>query len=559
MKIFGKFLLAIAVMSLAVTSCKKDDPEVTAVSGVKLNKATLTLAPGGTEKLTATVEPEGATEKTVTWTSSDNATATVGEDGTVTAVQVGIATITVTTKDGGKTATCEVTVSDGHIAVTGVKLDKSTLTLNIGGKSTLTATVEPADASNKSISWRSSDSDKVKVSATGAIEALGEGTATITVTTSDGNKTATCAVTVNIPNPGDERQLREASISIFAGGDEAEFADGTGTAARFSAPRGLVLDSEGNLYITDSGNNRIRKVTSSGVVTTVAGNGDRVSEDGPAASAKFFNPYDAAIHNGNLYVIERHARGGANPGGLGGKIRKIDLAGGTVSTFAGGDTYGHVNAQGAAARFNALASIEVDGDGNFYVSDFFNRIIRKITPDGTVSDYAGPLCVDCDYGGDDKDMLSYPGGLCWNPIDGNLYVAALNRERVVKITGVDVYDTFVGHVNADGEAQEIKDDSYKDGPGAIAEFARPAVITADESGYMFLGEQSIIHRIRFITPNGTVSTIAAGAEVPLARTNALLPKLPSSPNGIAVTPDGKTLYVAEGNKIWKIEIEYNNY
>ena len=167
-----------------------------AVTGVSLDKTELSLTEGGSATLKATVTPEDATDKTVSWKSSDSAVATVDENGKVTAVKAGSATITVTTKDGSKTATCKVTVTAATVAVTGVSLDKTELSLTEGGSATLKATVTPEDATDKTVSWKSSDSAVATVDESGKVTAVKAGSATITVTTKDGGKTATCKVTV---------------------------------------------------------------------------------------------------------------------------------------------------------------------------------------------------------------------------------------------------------------------------------------------------------------------------------------------------------------------------
>lgn len=172
------------------------EEEVIAVSGVALDQTTLKLSPGGSATLVATVAPENAKDKSLTWSSSNEQIVTVDANGNVTAVKEGTATITVTTTDGGFTATAKVTVSADVVAVTGVTLDKTSLTLAPNGSSTLKATVAPANASNKGVTWTSSDTTVATVSSTGKVTAKKDGTATITVTTKDGGFTATCTVTV---------------------------------------------------------------------------------------------------------------------------------------------------------------------------------------------------------------------------------------------------------------------------------------------------------------------------------------------------------------------------
>ena len=166
------------------------------VSGVTLNKTALSLPVGGTETLTATVAPDNATNKNVTWSSDHESVATVDATGKVTAVGAGTATITVTTVDQSKTATCEVTVTAAPVPVSGVSLNKDSTSLTVGDTETLTATVKPEDATNKAVTWTSSNSTVATVDQNGVVTAVAPGTATITVTTQDGNHTDTCTVTV---------------------------------------------------------------------------------------------------------------------------------------------------------------------------------------------------------------------------------------------------------------------------------------------------------------------------------------------------------------------------
>lgn len=192
MKNIYTLLLLCATMLLA--SCKDDETVV--ASAVNLDKTTLSLVAGTTGTLTATITPNDVEVKDLAWMSCNEAIATVDNKGVVSAVAVGKATVTVVTRSGGKSASCEVIVTAAPIPVAGVTLDKTALSLNVDDKATLVSTIAPVDATNTNVKWTTNDEKVATVSATGEVTALTPGTATITVTTEDGNKTATCVVTV---------------------------------------------------------------------------------------------------------------------------------------------------------------------------------------------------------------------------------------------------------------------------------------------------------------------------------------------------------------------------
>jgi len=176
------------------------DPRV-AVSGVSVKPTSLNLEVGELYTLTATVSPSNAGNRDVTWSSSNEAVATVDNYGKVKGVGPGSATITVKTAEGGKTATCKVTVTGSAVSVTGVSLDKTSLEIIAGQSAVLTATVKPSSASNKTVKWSSSDTKVAEVItgtsvAGGVVTAKSQGRVTVTATTVDGNKKATCKVLV---------------------------------------------------------------------------------------------------------------------------------------------------------------------------------------------------------------------------------------------------------------------------------------------------------------------------------------------------------------------------
>ena len=192
-KIFSFGLLAAATMLITFSSCKPTNA-VKKVTDVKLSETTKTITVGEEFTLTATVAPADAADKTVMWTSDDSNVATVN-GGKVTAVAAGTAKITVTTKDGGKTATCAVTVSAPN-SVTGVSVEPKEKVISIGEELVIKATITPENATNKKVAWTSDNETVAKVDESGKVTSISEGIAKITVTTEDGGKTATCAITV---------------------------------------------------------------------------------------------------------------------------------------------------------------------------------------------------------------------------------------------------------------------------------------------------------------------------------------------------------------------------
>lgn len=204
MKRMTGYILSIIMALVVIGCCHMDFYEeiIISVTGVKLDKEALELVEGDSYQLTATVTPANAHNKKVAWNSSNESIATVDQNGKVTAIKEGTAIITVITEDGGKSATCEVTVRKKEepvpdpIPVIGVTLDKTELTLIEGETADLVATVTPDDADNKNVIWSSSDESIATVEQDGKVIALKEGVAIITVTTEDGGKTAICEVTV---------------------------------------------------------------------------------------------------------------------------------------------------------------------------------------------------------------------------------------------------------------------------------------------------------------------------------------------------------------------------
>ena len=296
-KLFRTSLAAIVTVAISMTffSCGPDEPDTpggggnggnggggsstVAVTGVTISKSSLSLVEGASEALTATVTPDNATNKAVSWKSSDAATATVDNSGKVTAVKAGSATITVTTTDGSKTATCSVTVTAKTVTVSGVALDHDKLDMTEGESSQLKATVSPDNASDKSVEWSSSDATVATVDGTGKVTAVKAGTATVTVKTKDGGKTATCSVTVNQISvesvtvepakaevvEGNTVQLK-ATVSPASANQEVEWSTSDSGIATVDADGLVTAIKPGTVYISVRSKNFNDKITSCEVV-----------------------------------------------------------------------------------------------------------------------------------------------------------------------------------------------------------------------------------------------------------------------------------------------------
>ena len=242
------------------------------VTEVTLDKTDLTLTEGETETLTATVKPDNADNRKVTWSSDKTDVATVDGDGRVTAVKAGEATVTVTTEDGGKTATCKVTVKAKAVNVTEVTLDKTELTLTEGETEALTATVKPDNADNRKVTWSSDKTEVATVDGDGRVTAVKAGEATVTVTTEDGGKTATCKVTVKakvVPVTGVEVNPWAVTLSV-RGTSKLSYtirpADATNQNVKWESesPSVATVDSEGNVQGVAAGTAKICVTTEDG-------------------------------------------------------------------------------------------------------------------------------------------------------------------------------------------------------------------------------------------------------------------------------------------------------
>jgi len=337
---------------------------------------------------------------------------------------------------------------------------------------------------------------------------------------------------------------------------QCRFADGVGVAAAFCRPRGVAVDSAGTVYVADTENALIRKITPAGVVTTLAGSPARPrpcdswcppfpSVDGSGSSARFGYPYGIAVDgDGTVYVAD----GGPNvyqPQYENNTIRKITPAG-VVTTLAGrAGTCGFSDGAGVAAEFCDPRGIAVDGSGTLYVADQRNNVIRSITPAGVVTTLAGDAGAQegSDDGTGSEARFSHPAGVAVDA-SGVVYVADVSNYTIRNITPGGVVTTLAGAALKSG---------FADDTGTAARFGNVEGVAVDSNGVAYVAD-SDNNTIRKITPNGAVTTLA-GSPYPYdfefadgtgsaARFNW--------PSGIAVDDVG-TVYVTDsGSTIRKI-------
>lgn len=255
------------------------------VTGVSLDKTTLSLETGKTATLKATVVPDNATNKGLNWASTDEAIATVDSKGVVTGVKAGTATIKVGTKDGNKSAEAEVTVKTPVVLVSGISLNKETTTIDTGKNETLKATIAPENATNKAVKWASDNADVATVDNAGKVIAVKAGTANVTATSDDQGKVATIKVTVKDPVVAVTGvSLDQAELSV----EEGATAQLKATIAPGNATNKKVAWKSGNPEtFTIDGNGKVTGVkTGSATAVATTDDGGKTAEAKVTVTAK---------------------------------------------------------------------------------------------------------------------------------------------------------------------------------------------------------------------------------------------------------------------------------
>ena len=295
----------------------------------------------------------------------------------------------------------------------------------------------------------------------------------------------------------------DGTVTTVAGGlySSSGYVDQPGPAARFRNPSGLAFDAAGNLYVADTFNHVIRKITPSGVVSTFAGTAGTYDQlDGTGASAHFSSPAGMTSDPAGttLYVLD-----GASA------LRKIVVASAAVSTLAGGTLNGFADGTGSAARFSSPKGLAVAADGSIYVADTGNRAVRKVTAAGVVTTLAGGYGLG--YGIIDglgsNAQFSGVSGIALTPA-GDLLVADGTCGTIRAVTTAGLVSTYAGLAPHPGDAETTGGSVPVDGVGLAARLSYPAAITTDAGGNLLLGEWGA-ESIRRVTLAGVTSVIAA--------------------------------------------------
>ncbi len=320
-------------------------------------------------------------------------------------------------------------------------------------------------------------------------------------------------------------------VSTLAGSGDEGTNDGKGEAAQFNQPTGIVVAPGNVLYVSEGFGQRVRRVASDGTVTTVAGSGRSGSADGPGDKASFRFPGALTLaDDGALLLVDSRNN----------SVRKVVLPTETaaesqfaVSTWAGNGVATFKNSYGPLAGFNGPNGLALDEAGTLYVADTGNHSIRKVTADGTVTTLSGTGKPGSSNGSIffwDQPSYNRPTGLAVGP-DGSVYVADAGNNLIRKITPKGEASTFAGN----GKYW------YANGQGDKASFAGPSAMTVDPYGSVYVVEDGGSGRIRKITPEGVVtSVVATWAPETIKLVN---PKTDFSPGGLVADGAGN-LYVS---------------
>jgi alpha-tubulin suppressor-like RCC1 family protein len=331
-------------------------------------------------------------------------------------------------------------------------------------------------------------------------------------------------------------------ITTVAGTGTAGFSgdDGPATSAALNSPLGVAIDAAGNLFIADTNNHRIRKVDTTGTITTVAGNGNygRAGDGLPAVWAELYGPGDVVVApSGDLFIADTWNN----------VVRKVSGSG-IISTIAGVGGWGYSGDGGPAtsAAFTNIRSISVDSAGNLYLADEGNQRIRKVDGAGVVSTVAGTGTPG--FNGDGiaatSAMLNYPRGVFLDS-SGNLFIVDSNNNRIRKV----VPDGMISTVAGNGELNFSGDG----GAATSASLQQPWSATVDGSGNLFIGDTGNI-RVRRVDPFGIITTFAGNGSLAYCGDSgpAVLAGL-DMPNAVTMDLAGNVYFSDQGGRVRRVD------
>jgi len=337
---------------------------------------------------------------------------------------------------------------------------------------------------------------------------------------------SSCQKPFRIPVPPNMVDSSGGKVTTLAGSGAAGSSNDSGKAATFNKPFSVAVDAAGNVYVGDSGNDLIRKISPAGKVTTLAGNGSQGSVNGSDTAASFFSPRGVTLDaSGNVYVADwgNHM------------IRKVSPSG-DVTTFAGSGLQGFANGPDTSATFNFPQGIAIDAADNLYIGDSGNELIRKISPAGDVTILAGNGSIGSTNGVGAQATFYYPIGIAVDG-SGNVYVADANNQVIRKINPSGTVSTLAGN----------GDKGFANGPAANASFNSPSGVAVDVSGNVYVADTGN-NLIRQISPSGDVTTLA-GTGSAGSKDGGVAKASFNQPVSVAVDGSGN-LYVADyGNNL----------
>jgi hypothetical protein len=282
-------------------------------------------------------------------------------------------------------------------------------------------------------------------------------------------------------------------ITTIAGNGKRGFSGdgGPATSAQLNQPHGVAVDGQGNVYISDAGNYRVRKVRPGGTITTFAGDGTPgiLGDGGPATAARLSHVNSVAVdRQGNVYISDHGS----------GRVRKVSLDG-TITTIAGGGSPRGDGGPATLARLYAPLQVAVDGPGNVYIADYADQRVRKVSPGGTITTFAGTGKggFSGDGGPATSAQLDEPYGVAVDG-PGNVYIAEFANHRVRKVSPGGTITTFAGT----GKAGFSGDG----GPATSAQLNEPVGVAVDGRGNVYIADFRD-HRVRRVS-GGTITTLA---------------------------------------------------